>query len=94
VVVPECDLVSARQIAERIRCAIASEHVVCGGIAIPVTGSLGVPICCGGKRSGDALVQACDQAMYAAKKEGRNRVSIFDESIQALVQQQTEFTPR
>jgi two-component system, cell cycle response regulator len=94
VVVPECDLVSARQIAERIRCAIASEHVVCGGIAIPVTGSLGVTICCGGKRSGDALVQACDQAMYAAKKEGRNRVSIFDESIQALVQQQTEFTPR
>ena len=92
VVVPQCDLVSAKLIAERIREAIGCEPVQCAGHAIPITASLGVTVCCGGKRSADALVQTCDQAMYAAKNDGRNRVSVADESTQAILHQQMEFS--
>ncbi len=79
VVVPQCDLVSARQIAERIRVSLAEEPVQCNGKLIHVTASLGVTVSCNGKRNADAVVQACDQAMYASKRAGRNRVSVFDE---------------
>lgn len=78
-VVPQCDLVSARHIAERIRGALSEEPVRCNGNSITVTASLGVTVSCNGKRTADAMVQACDQAMYASKRAGRNRVSVFDE---------------
>jgi|SRR5690348_11360762 two-component system, cell cycle response regulator len=79
VVVPQCDLVSARHIAERIRVALSEEPVQCEGQSISVTASVGVTASCNGKRTADAMVQACDQAMYASKRSGRNRVSVFDE---------------
>ena len=33
------------------------------------------------------VVQACDRAMYASKRQGRNRVSVFDELTVALQDQ-------
>jgi diguanylate cyclase (GGDEF)-like protein len=88
VVVPQCDLVSARQIAERIRVALSEEPVQCQGNSIFVTASLGVTVSCNGKRNADAMVQACDQAMYASKRGGRNRVSVFDELAATLIDEQ------
>jgi PleD family two-component response regulator len=61
--------------------------VQCNGKSIPATASLGVTLSCNGKRNADAMVQACDQAMYASKRSGRNRVSVFDELAANLSEQ-------
>ncbi len=79
VVLPQCDLVSARQVAERLRTGLSEEPVRCGRNSIPVTASLGITVSCNGKRTTDTMVRACDQALYASKRTGRNRVSVFDE---------------
>jgi len=47
------------------------EHV------IPVTASLGLSEYCEGVESYDALLDQSDQALYMAKKQGRNRVVCF-----------------
>lgn len=83
IVVPQCDLAATEQVAERIRLAICNEPVQYGANAIPITGSLGVTVSCSGKLSANNLVKACDQAMYAAKKQGRNRVAVSSPSLTA-----------
>jgi diguanylate cyclase (GGDEF)-like protein len=71
----ELDLDSAAQLAERLRGHVASKKILGGDVAIQVTVSVGVattvdPQCC----LLEALVQGADEAMYRAKRSGRNRV--------------------
>lgn len=64
---------AVQKIAERILHRIDSEPVHSGASEIPVTISLGVAFA----RSGDtpaALIARSDEALYEAKKSGRNRI--------------------
>lgn len=74
VVMPDTPPEDAMAAAERLRAKIAELPLaVVGGRAICVTASLGVAASIRGDESA-ALLKRADQALYAAKRDGRNRV--------------------
>jgi diguanylate cyclase (GGDEF)-like protein len=68
VLLPDCSGADALRVAERLRAAVASEVT-----AAPVTVSAGVGEMPGNAGDGERLVASADAALYAAKREGRNR---------------------
>jgi diguanylate cyclase (GGDEF)-like protein len=75
VILPETDKESAQKIAERLRMQV-ERHVFPGEESMP-GGTLTISIGVGTHVSGgskDTLLQAADTALYAAKRNGRNRV--------------------
>ena len=75
-ILPETDLVGAKVIAERIRESIASEPIALPETRINVTGSLGIATFTDPSETAGALLDRTDAALYQAKRNGRNRVSI------------------
>lgn len=74
-ILPGCDAAGGAAQAERLRLALASEPFSIGGQAVPVTCSIGCTLCSGvSPRDADSLVREADQALYTAKKHGRNRI--------------------
>lgn len=75
-VLPGLEISAAREVAERVRAAVA-DHTVsepCSGDAVQVTVSVGVAqyqLGAGKSR----FIAAADEAMYASKRGGRNRVT-------------------
>jgi diguanylate cyclase (GGDEF)-like protein/PAS domain S-box-containing protein len=67
----------AALVAERIRQAVAAVHFEVNRLATPVTISVGVASRGQGELSLDELIGRADQALYASKSGGRNRVSIW-----------------
>ena len=78
-VLPGCDEQEARGIAERIRSLSASNRFEISQGALEVTISLGVAAADGSNDGGtDSLIRAADEALYRAKRLGRNRVEVWD----------------
>lgn len=73
---PRTGLDGARLLAERLREAIAAAPLRHDGLDIAVTASFGVASHPRTVPDSDALLGAADEALYAAKREGRNRVSV------------------
>jgi two-component system cell cycle response regulator len=75
VVMPETDLASAGAVAERLRLAVAEEPftVSVSGDKVAVTISIGVTAAFPGDHR-DRMLMRADEALYMAKKAGRNRV--------------------
>lgn len=74
---PSPGLPTLRAKAEKLRQAVESRPVaVEEGLAVPVTCSFGVAECPPGEGAWRRLFQAADEALYAAKAEGRNRVQV------------------
>jgi diguanylate cyclase (GGDEF)-like protein len=74
ILMPETGMESARQMAERIRLVIEGSPVTSADISIPVTVSLGIAEVNEGVLNFESLLRNADQALYAAKADGRNRV--------------------
>ena len=75
IVMPDTPLWRARQIAERVRSCIAAEPFpINAGTQIAMTASVGLATLEASDEGMDALFSRADQALYAAKCEGRNRV--------------------
>lgn len=72
---PETPRERAAQVAERLRVAIADAPFVVDGRSIPLTATLGVTACLG-QFGMDACVKQADEALYAGKRQGRNRVVV------------------
>jgi diguanylate cyclase (GGDEF)-like protein len=68
VLLPDCAGADALRVAERLRAAVARDVT-----AVPVTVSAGVGEVPENAGDGERLVAAADSALYAAKREGRDR---------------------
>lgn len=75
VVLPATPEEEAMRVALRIRERIAGQTLVYGREEIPFTVSIGVAERDPGEANIDLLIKRADDAMYAAKRAGRNRVS-------------------
>jgi diguanylate cyclase (GGDEF)-like protein len=74
IIAPMSNFESARHMAERLRKTV-EEHVFRWRVReIRITISIGVSIWNKHVRSGKEMIQIADDAMYEAKKDGRNRV--------------------
>jgi diguanylate cyclase (GGDEF)-like protein len=71
---PACDVQGARDIAERIRQAVAAVHVEVDGRVLNVTMSFGIAQL-DADRDLQAATMRADRALYQSKREGRNRVT-------------------
>jgi len=75
VVLPDCSVESAREVAERVRQHIGDSPVVTSPTRVVITISIGVAQWQHGQEVLDLLRRA-DAAMYRAKRNGRNRVEV------------------
>jgi two-component system cell cycle response regulator len=79
VLMPDCDGAHACLIAERLRRQVESLRIPLGNEELRITVSIGIASCDGRSQNqrpassvGEALINAADQAVYAAKQSGRN----------------------
>lgn len=84
VIMPTLGLDGTMRVAERIREKIERlEYVTASGRTRHVSASLGCAVFPGTARDSASLLRAADQALFQAKRNGRNRVEVY----------QGEFTP-
>ena len=76
IIMPETDMAVATIVAERLRRRIASERfpIQQGSKAIEVTISIGIATLDAADDSAANILKRADQALYRAKRDGRNRV--------------------
>jgi len=82
VVLPRCDLDEAEEIAEAIAKAIRL-HTLPGEAAPPITASIGIATFGPRSEGYDAVLSAADNAMYEAKRAGRDHVRVSGEAVSA-----------
>jgi diguanylate cyclase (GGDEF)-like protein len=86
VILPRTEMVTAYNVGERIRAAIADQRITTDtepSRSLKVTASFGIAAYPESKAvDGEDLVRRADRALYRAKKTGKNRVELFwsDES--------------
>lgn len=82
VVMPDTDHSLAMVVAERIRKKVAEKSFIIhkGRQMIDVTVSIGLASTRNGEGDQDGLLKRADEALYRAKKEGRNRVIIAQDA--------------
>ena len=81
IVLPERSKQEARDVAERIRLALAAQRPA----PARLTASLGVATFPGDGDTVDGLLAAADHALYAAKQRGRNTTVVYDPGLEARI---------
>lgn len=81
VLLPETDGCQAKSFAERIQASLAELSLTSG----PLTASIGIASKDRFKRTWDRLLVCADDAMYEAKRAGRNRIISHQEYIDRLL---------
>lgn len=78
IVMPDTDMALARVVAERIRSEVFMHPFIVeeGANQLPVTVSLGVSCLQTSADTGDILIKRADNALYEAKRAGRNTVML------------------
>ena len=74
----DCDRDTAMQCSERLRQAVEDNHIEYGGFSGNVTISLGIAERTDGCASLHELLRKADQAVYRAKRSGRNQIDPGD----------------
>lgn len=72
---PDCELSAARAIAERMRVAVEQAELEWQGKRMRLSVSIGIATRAADETAA-SLVDRADRALYVAKREGRNRVSV------------------
>ncbi len=87
VILPETTADGARIMAERVRQAVANTPIrLADGREIRLTVSTGASCYPDDAESPEELVVRADQALYAAKRAGRNRVVLYYETLKATIE--------
>ena len=74
VLLPSADLAAAQRVAERLRAAIEAQPTQTDAGPVACTVSIGIAAMDEATPSVEALLKRADEALYAAKHSGRNRV--------------------
>jgi diguanylate cyclase (GGDEF)-like protein/PAS domain S-box-containing protein len=90
VLLPSCDMDGALAVAERMRTLVARQAVAFEDAHIEYTVSAGVAACDGDALNLETLMKRADQALYAAKAGGRNRVERWTPTLAAALDQPQE----
>jgi diguanylate cyclase (GGDEF)-like protein len=77
IIVPSAEPEEGKAVAQQVCSAIAGGSFEFGGNHLQVTASLGLAEASAGDNP-DTIVRRADEALYAAKKNGRNRTYFFD----------------
>lgn len=78
IICPDCDELGALSLGERIRNSIADAPIETDQGLVSITVSIGAATLPPGEQlTAKELMERADLALYAGKKEGRNRVNIF-----------------
>ncbi len=75
-ILPETTLQIAIEVAERVRSTIEKHPFIFDSKKIPVTISIGVSCLDSATKNDNDLLSTADKALYDAKNQGRNRVSV------------------
>ena len=81
---PDTSLETAMRCADRIRATLATTLVNVDSRRIPLTASFGVACCALEDATFDRVMARADQALYASKNGGRNRVSYMKAPAQII----------
>jgi diguanylate cyclase (GGDEF)-like protein len=76
IILPDTPLIGAQQVAESVRREMTTLAMVVGGKNIPVTVSVGVAAAGPAELGVTALIVRADEALYRAKRAGRDRCSV------------------
>ena len=82
---PETDIAQACIVADRIRSALKSRPFVVENVPVTLTVSIGVAAATLSMSGADALMKAADRALHTAKRQGRNRVVLFEAKAQPVL---------
>lgn len=78
VLVPETDYDGATELAERLRTGTASQPVTTSAGDLDITVSVGIALAAPGQGGLDNVLGRADQALYQAKRSGRNRCEFVE----------------
>ncbi|MFO7768365.1 MAG: diguanylate cyclase [bacterium] len=81
VILPLCHLNTAREVAERIRATVEQARLDRGEGVYPLTVSVGIATAPEHASSHEEMVKRADDAMYASKRGGRNRCTVWNPDI-------------
>jgi diguanylate cyclase (GGDEF)-like protein len=76
IILPGADIKASQAFAERLRRKVAETPLILEGRVIPVTVSIGIAAIKASDATPDEALLRADEALYRAKKSGRNRVEI------------------
>jgi len=81
VLLPEAGVDQARITAERMRQALSRSPFEIGGEKILLTLSMGISSLLSDQDVAETILHRADQALYAAKESGRNRIVVWDDTL-------------
>ncbi len=85
IVLPGCDEACTFGQSERLRRFLREEDLVIGTVPLTLTASFGASSSVPGvKISGETLLRTADEALYRAKREGRDRVVYMGQPVAAV----------
>jgi diguanylate cyclase (GGDEF)-like protein len=82
IILPDTPLIGAQQVAESLRREISTLAMNAGGKTIPVTVSVGVAAAGPAELGVTALIERADDALYQAKRSGRNQAQGAPATVQ------------
>ena len=77
ILLPKTNIKNSFEIAERLRVLIEKHQFIYEGQEMPVTASIGLADYRKGVKTGTDLFKRADEAVYQAKKGGRNQVKFY-----------------
>ncbi len=80
VLLPHTPLAIAEQVAERLRQSVLVEPFLTDGCSFPLSLSIGL-VAIAGQAAEHTVIREADTAMYLAKRQGGNRVIVFDNAM-------------
>lgn len=85
---PETDSAGADEVAERLRHQVENMAFSVRNQHVPVTASIGIATLLPNEvLTTDELIEKADKALYQSKKEGRNRVTVYQGSFKQAINQ-------